>query len=52
VDLALYYRWRRYDFAVNATNITDLSYIASADSEVDVVPGAPRKITASVHYSF
>jgi iron complex outermembrane receptor protein len=52
VDLAVYYRWRRYDFALNATNLTDLSYIASADSEVDVVPGAPRKLTASLHYTF
>jgi iron complex outermembrane receptor protein len=51
-DLALYYRWRRCDFAVNVTNVTDRSYIASADSEIDVVPGAPRKITASLHWAY
>ena len=51
-DLAFYYKWKRYDFAVNMTNITDVSYIASADDPKDVVPGSPRKITASLHYSF
>ncbi len=51
-DVACYYRWRRYDFAINVTNVTDLRYIASADSEIDVVPGAPRKISASLHYIF
>lgn len=51
-DLALYYKWKRYDVALNMTNITDVSYIASADASTDVVPGAPRKITLSLHYAF
>jgi iron complex outermembrane receptor protein len=52
LDLALYYRWRRYEFAMNVTNVLDLAYIASADSPIDVVPGAPRKITASLKLAF
>ena len=51
-DLALYYKWKRYDFAVNVYNITDKSYIAGGDDVIDVVPGAPRKITATVRFPF
>ena len=51
-DLALYYQWRRYDFALNVNNITDRSYIAGGDAPTDLVPGAPRKITASVNVRF
>jgi hypothetical protein len=36
----------------HVTNITDVSYIASADAITDVVPGSPRKITLSLHYTF
>lgn len=50
VDLAFYYRWKRYDFALNVNNVTDLSYISSANATTDVVPGDPRKITASLKY--
>ena len=51
-DLAFYYKWHRYDFAVNVYNVTDKSYIAGGDAPTDVVPGAPRKITASVRFPF
>jgi len=51
-DLAFYYKWKRYDFAVNIYNVTDKSYIASGDAPTDVVPGAPRKISASVRFPF
>ncbi|MDB6114013.1 MAG: Iron complex outerrane recepter protein [Lacunisphaera sp.] len=51
-DLALYYKWKRYDFAVNVYNITDKSYIASGDAPTDVVPGSPRKIAVSVRFPF
>ena len=51
-DLAFYYKWKQYDCALNMTNVTDRSYIASGDSNADIVPGAPRKITASVRYAF
>jgi len=52
VDLAFYYKWRQYDFAVNVYNVTDRSYLAGGDAITDVVPGAPRKITASVRTKF
>jgi iron complex outermembrane receptor protein len=51
-DLAFYYKWKRYDFALNMNNVTDHSYIASGDAPTDLVPGAPRKITASVRFAF
>ncbi len=51
-DLAIYYKWKRYDCAINITNSTDLAYIASADADTNVSPGAPRKISASVRYAF
>ncbi|MDB6095115.1 MAG: ferrichrome-iron receptor [Verrucomicrobia bacterium] len=52
MDFAVYYRWKRYDFAINVNNVTDLSYIASANANTDVVPGDPRKITASLKYAW
>ena len=51
-DLAFYYKWKRYDFAVNVNNISDRSYIAGGDAATDVVPGAPRKITLSMRLPF
>ncbi|SDR89225.1 TonB-dependent receptor [Opitutus sp. GAS368] len=52
LDLAFYYKWKRGDLGLNITNLLDKSYIASADTELDVVPGAPRKITVSARYAF
>jgi iron complex outermembrane receptor protein len=51
-DLAVYYKWKHYDCAINVTNITDVSYLASADDPKDVVPGAPRKVTLSLRHAF
>ena len=51
-DLAFYYKFKRYDLAVNVNNITDRSYLAGGDSAQDVVPGAPRKVTFSVRFPF
>jgi iron complex outermembrane receptor protein len=51
-DLAFYYKWKHCDCAINVTNLTDRSYIGSADASTDVVPGAPRKITVSARYAF
>ena len=51
-DLAFYYKWKRYDLAVNITNLTDRSYLAGGDAPTDIVPGAPRKITLSVRFPF
>jgi iron complex outermembrane receptor protein len=47
-DLSFYYMKGRCDFALNVSNATDRSYIAGGDAPTDLVPGAPRKITASV----
>ncbi len=52
VENAFYYDWKRYSFAVNISNTLDQSYILSADAATDVVPGPPRKITASVRCAF
>ena len=52
LDLALYYKWRHGDLGLYVSNLLDKSYIASADSELDVVPGAPRKFTFSARYAF
>jgi len=52
VENAFYYDWKRYSFALNIANTFDKSYILSADAATDVVPGSPRKITASVRCSF
>ncbi len=51
-DLALYYKWKRYDFAINVNNVLDRSYLAGGDSDQDIVPGAPRKITFSARLPF
>lgn len=51
-DLAFYYKWQKYDLAVNINNLTDRSYIAGGDAPTDVVPGAPRKVTLSVRFPF
>ncbi|MDB6114012.1 MAG: Iron complex outerrane recepter protein [Lacunisphaera sp.] len=51
-DLAFYYKWQHGDFAANITNLTNRSYIASADADTDVIPGAPRKITVSARFPF
>ena len=52
LDLALYYQWKHGDVGLNVTNVLDKSYIASADNELDVVPGSPRKVTVSARYTF
>ena len=51
-DLAFYYKWKHYDFAVNVTNITDRTYIAGGDAPTDLFPGSPRKISLSARIPF
>lgn len=51
-DFSLYYKRRTYDIALNVSNLTDRSYIAGGDAPTDLVPGAPRKITASIRFQF
>jgi iron complex outermembrane receptor protein len=52
VDTAVYYKWRRYDFALNVQNALDRRYIASAQSAITVNPGEERKITFSATTKF
>ncbi|MFI5336057.1 MAG: TonB-dependent siderophore receptor, partial [Opitutales bacterium] len=52
VDLAFYYKWDRYNIALNVYNLMDKSYLAGGDAPTDVVPGAPRKIMVSVKFPF
>ena len=52
VENAFYCDWKNYSFALNIANTLDQSYLLSADAATDVVPGPPRKITASVRWVF
>ena len=51
-DLAFYYKFKHYDYAININNVTDKSYLAGGDAPTDIVPGSPRKITMSVRFPF
>lgn len=51
-DVSFYYQWNRLDFAINVNNAADRSYIAGGDAPTDLVPGSPRKITASMRVPF
>jgi len=46
-DLAAYYHYKEYDFAVNVQNVLDRRYIASAQSALTLNVGEQRKITFS-----
>jgi iron complex outermembrane recepter protein len=48
VDTAFYYKWRRYNFALNIQNIGDRRYIQSEQSAEYLVPAEQRKLTLSV----
>jgi iron complex outermembrane receptor protein len=48
VDAAFYYDWTRYNFALNVGNLLDRRYIQSANTNINVIPGDPRKVTFSV----
>ncbi|MDB6165031.1 MAG: TonB-dependent siderophore receptor, partial [Lacunisphaera sp.] len=54
VDAALYYRWHRFDVALNVANLTDKYYISSTSTRFfsQVFPGEPRKLTLSVKTTF
>jgi iron complex outermembrane receptor protein len=54
IDTALYYKWRRFDVALNVANLTDKFYISSTSTRFfsQVFPGEPRKITLSVKTTF
>jgi catecholate siderophore receptor len=54
LDLALFYRARPWDLALNLKNVTNERYFASAHGGNDNLntPGAPRTIEATVRYKF
>lgn len=54
MDLALFYRAKPWDLALNLKNVGDARYFASAHGGNDNLntPGAPRTIEASVRYRF
>ena len=51
-DGALYYTWNRYQFQVNAKNLTDERYFAGGYQIHQLFSGAPRTIQASVRATF
>lgn len=53
-DLALYYRSKQFDVAINLKNVTDKKYIASGHGGNDnlLTPGAPREIELGLTYRF
>ncbi len=52
VDTSVYYKWKRFDFAMNVQNLMDRRYISSAQSATTLNIGEQRKITFSVGMKF
>ena len=52
VDSSIYYKWGRYDAALNIQNLLDKRYIASAQSALTLIPGEQRKLTFSLGMKF
>ncbi len=52
VDGSFYYKWKRYDLALNIQNLLNKTYIASAQSAITLNPGEQRKLTFSVSTKF
>jgi iron complex outermembrane receptor protein len=52
VDSSIYYRWDRYDLALNIQNLFDRRYIASAQSAITLNVGEQRKLTLSLGVKF
>jgi iron complex outermembrane receptor protein len=48
VDGSMYYKWKRYNFALNVQNLLDRSYISSAQSAITLNIGEQRKFTFSL----
>lgn len=53
-DLALYYRSKKFDLAINLKNATDKKYIVSGHGGNDnlMTPGAPREIALGLSYKY
>jgi iron complex outermembrane receptor protein len=52
VDSSIYYKWKRYNFALNIQNLLDKRYISSAQSANTLNIGEQRKATFSVGMRF
>jgi iron complex outermembrane receptor protein len=52
VDSSFYYKWKRYDFALNIQNLLDKRYVASAFSAQVLNIGEQRKATLTVGMHF
>ena len=56
-DIGLYYRQitkttSGFDIAINMKNVTNTRYYVSAQSDVSIMPGAPRTFELNVRYKF
>ena len=52
VDSSIYYKWGRYDAALNIQNLLDRRYIGSAQSALTLNVGEQRKFTLSLGAKF
>ncbi len=52
VDSSVYYKWGRYDFALNIQNLFDARYISAAQSALTLNTGEQRKLTFSLGTRF
>ena len=52
VDSSVYYKWKRYNLALNVQNLLDRRYISSAQSALTLNVGEQRKATLSVSTKF
>ena len=48
VDSSVYYKWKRYNLALNIQNLLDRRYISSAQSALNLNIGEQRKFTFSI----
>ena len=51
-DLMIGYEWDRWDFQINARNITDEAYLTSCLTRGDCFPGLRRTVVARLAYEF
>ena len=52
VDAVVYYRMNRYRLALNAENLLNTDYYATAHSDNNISPGAPRSVQLSFRVMF
>lgn len=52
VDVMAYYQAGNYRVQVNINNVTDKTYYPTASGDNQIMPGAPRNVTASLSVNF